>query len=511
MSVDVHPAPPSGPLTVPAGTPGDPVSITERTAVDPVTGRTTMCLRIVQIDDGSPTVPPGIRLSAGTGPLTDLRAGQTPISSGAGVAALAAVTAVPDGVQLVQIEIVARPGTWRMQIVNHSARQRRYVWTVADSAEATRQPWLDVPEPVHVDIHTGDAPVDREVAVINHGPGPLTLTDPDGTDLGSGFTLRTVSSRTVLPNRGTTAVITFTPPATAADLATTRVLGSDDRLAGPVLGHDNRLQLTAAVHTRPGWEAGDILAIHEDGGIPNLSRLDRAAGELVVVTPDLAGAVDLAVDPATGDALVLGLGWCRRVDRLSTTLTYADVPISNSPIAVAGGSEVVVAVLWPDQMYRRIGPEPDFWVADLDLPRPRNAAVEPNGGVLIIDSDRAEIIRFGPATTGPGTMTRSTVASGGHLLGPVGGPVALTVAGDGTILAAVPSVGGAGTLVRVHPGTGGQTVMETSQDFADPMDLATAADGSILVVSGKGVFAIDLASGNRTRLLDHAVHAIAGA
>src|SRR6478672_10251453 len=65
MGFDVYPAPPSAPLTVPAAAAGPLVEVAERVSVDPVTGRTVMIVRVVQVDtaDGHSASSPSIRLA----------------------------------------------------------------------------------------------------------------------------------------------------------------------------------------------------------------------------------------------------------------------------------------------------------------------------------------------------------------------------------------------------------------------------------------------------------------
>jgi hypothetical protein len=114
--------------------------------------------------------------------------------------------------------------------------------------------------------------VAQEVVIANYGPGPLAPADSDGTDLGSGFRLVSVSPRPIGANQRAIAAVEFTAPATPGSSTTSHDFGSDDPAAGQIAGHNNRVSLTATV--RPidpiAWGAGLVFA-------PELGQVDAVA------------------------------------------------------------------------------------------------------------------------------------------------------------------------------------------------------------------------------------------
>jgi hypothetical protein len=502
VSAEVHPTG-TGPLLVAAGTAGPLVPFSERAGVDPATGRLVLYLRIAQID-GDPTAPgPGVRLAAGTGPAADIGTAPTAIHTdpAAGPVALATRTDEPDALTLVEVEVLQPDSPWQLQILNTDSAGHRYVWVVADTDDGTRRPWLDLPTAaLTLRTNVGEAARSRDLAVANHGPGPLTLDDPDGTVLGTGFTLLSVTPRPIGANRRGAARITFTPPVEPVHLAVERTFTSNDPGAGATAGHNNRVALTAVVGERARWKAGDVLVLDQ----LTLARLDRATGLPVAVITGNANASDVAVDPRTGDAVLLGPAGVRRVDRFTGAQTsvfrFPQALAAPTGVAVDRGGAIVV-LFGIARLLIRITRDGDRDSIDTGgLGTPRDMALEANGDVVVAGSGAAvlRIGRFGSVTT---------VSADGELAGPSGGPLAIAVEGDGTIVTARESdvtVGPVtvpgGTLVRVDPQSGQQAGFARRLELRTPAALAVAADGTIVVAGARGVFSVHPITALPTRL-----------
>ena len=518
MSFNVYPAPPSAPLSVPAAGTGPLVEIAEHTSIDPITGRTLMFMRVVQVDAGDGRVPPvpSVRLAVDDGVPVTVGAVPTALRTSAGeTVALAGLGAVSDDVHVVQIEVLRVQHSWRLQVVNTDVVEHRYTWVVGDSDGETLQPWLDVPVAAVAfeALAGGTAPV-QGVPLVNYAAGSLTVDEP-ATDLGSGFRLIGIVPRVIGGNRRAVASIGFTAPDVPGDLSITHVFASSDPGAGPAAGHSNRVVLAATVRPRPRWRAADVLVL---SGV-DLCRLERATGELVPVTSDVAGAVDAAVDPSTGDALVLGVGFgVKRVDRFTghqTPLpgfTHVSAPVG---LAVEKNGAILVLDKGTGSMTRTDpggGATSSTFLVGLADPRDLALEGKDDNVIVVFDgfAEEAKAVRVSAATG-----QQSTIAAGGDLSGPVGGPVAVAVERDGTILAvrAFRFAGGGvtvseGRVFRIDPDSGDVALLVGNYQLADPMALDVAADGSVLVAAGAGLFALDPATGAVTRLTDASVRRI---
>lgn len=294
MSFEVHPGPGAGPPSVPAGT-SSSVAVSEHAAVDPVTGRNMMFLRVVQVGEGDARVgpPPSILLAAGAGPATEVGAAATPIAQthGGAAVAIATLSPEPDDVQLVEVELLLPTNLpWRIHLRNHDSVSRRYVLVVGSTSPETRKPWLDVvTRSLAFDVLTGATSPAKEATIANYGSGPLSMTDADGTELGLGFRLLAVTPRPIGANRRAVARIAFTAGATPGSPTTTRAFGSDDPAAGDTAGHDGRVTLTAIVRPRPG-----LLEIVQGGPLGTRFTLDRP-----VTTVGRDSANDVVFDDTT--------------------------------------------------------------------------------------------------------------------------------------------------------------------------------------------------------------------
>ncbi len=501
MSTEVHPVS-GGPYPVSAGSASALVPFTERAAVDPATGRLVMYLRIAQVD-GDPAAPaPGVELATGPGPGIEI--GTTPtaiyvdLASGRPVA-LATRTTEPEALTLVEFEIL-QPGrsSWHLSLHNRDSRNHRYVWVVADTDAGTRRPWLDLPRPELAFTATvGEAAPPQDLPIANHGTGPLTLDDPDGTDLGAGFTLLWVSPRPIRANRTATARIGFTASGSPGSAVVHYAFSADDTRAGAGAGHRNRLRLTGTVgRRRVSWGAGDLLALVHN----RLCRLDRQTGELAEARTDPVPAAALAVSPLDGAAfLLVGNVQIVRVDRVTGAQTQLTHPLG-SPRSLAVDRIGTLCVLGSDSQNPavvRIDHPTGTVVSRVALPAdPRAIAAEPTGDLVLVEFgySNASIVARVAAATGQ----RTVLSFGGLLTGGEGrgGLVALTVTPDGGILVlrdgrlvqGGPSV--RGIVARINASNGDQTGLVARDELADPIGLAVDVNGDLLVAARQGLFAI---------------------
>ena len=506
MATDVHPAGPVGPLLVATGATGPSVAFTEHAGVDPATGRLLMFLRVAQIDGEPAAPPPRLLLTAGANPPVDVSAAPMPVHDEQGtLVALATRTDEPDALSLVEVEILQPGRPWRLQIVNRDGADHHYVWVVADTDDGTRRPWLDLPvATLAFQAVPGAAVPPRDVPVANHGTAPLTLADPDGAPLGAGFTLLAVTPRPIGANRTGTARIGFTAPAEPVDLAIEHIFASNDPGAGTVTGHRNQLTVTGVVQGAPRWTPGDVLMLVGSA----LGRLDPGTGRPVPVSTDTAGAVDVAVDPTTGDALLLGAASVTRVNRF----TGAQAPVPGlaavtAPVALAVDKDGTVVVLDGTAVVR-VKPDGTSAVTQTGEPGPlRDMALEASGDAVVLRSGSF----FGGGDPKVVRITRSgsvtTLVTGGLLNGPSGGPEAIAVLRDETVLtirrgqeAGGGMVFSFGVLIKVDPGSGQPRIYTDLNDLREPAALAVAADGTILVSGSLGLFAVGPETPTLTRL-----------
>jgi hypothetical protein len=303
MSFTVYPVPPAPPLPVAAATVGPLVEIAEHAAVDPTTARLLMVVRVVQVDAGGGARPPAptIGLAVDSGPPTVVGTAPTPLRVQPGVGPLIALAtldpASTDDVHVVEIEVLAPGRRWSLQIGNTDAVGHRYTWVVGDTDQETRRPWFDVPAPaLTFDALVGETAPAQDLPLANHGPGPLTLGDPDGLALGAGFRLVAVTPRTIGPNRRGVASIAFTASDRPGAPSTTHAFASNDPAAGSAAGHGNRVTLTATVRlhwsVRGEVRRSDIL----DRAGNRTYELDRNYAPLVIAgTLSVAGVVAFSV------------------------------------------------------------------------------------------------------------------------------------------------------------------------------------------------------------------------
>jgi hypothetical protein len=500
VSFDIYPLAPSEPLSVPAGTLGPPVAIRERAAIDPVSARTLMHVRVAQLAGGDPATPPTLMLAVDGGPATPVTSTPTPLAAqpdaGQRLAMATLRTDPDDDIHLIEIELIGPGHTWTLQIGNTDDRDRRYIWVVAATSADTRQPWLDIqPRLFALPTQTSSTGVARQLTLTNYGTGPLTLADPDGTDLGAGFRLTRIDTHDLAGNRRASARIEFV--ATTPGLATTtHVFASSDPAAGPAVGHNNTVKFTASA---PAWFSGDILALIGS----ELSRLDPATHALTPVASSLTGAVDVCVDPTSGDALVLGRG-IQRVHRQTGRVTKEPaVPLTDPLGLVVNASEAVVVLDRRPERLILMRPPLQPQVTRLKgLDGAQDIAAEQDDNVVVICDGPGgpRVLRI--ADTGE----TSPLVQGGDLSGPTTSLVAVAVEQNGTILVLRKDQGPSGpassgtTLLRVDPRTRTVTLFVRNKTLGNPNALAVAGDGTILAATGGGVFAFNPRTGDETNL-----------
>ena len=139
------------------------------------------------------------------------------------------------------------------------------------------------------------------------------------------------------------------------------------------------------------------------------------------------------------------------------------------------------------------------------------AAAAP-GDILIGDYNAfgglGGVIRVSPVSGARTTVSENTAPVGGPAFS---NPSGIAVAANGDILVADPSAfGGGGAVIRVNPVSGARTTLSANTapaggpNFDDPVDVAVAANGDILVVdddafdTGGGVIRVNPVSGVRT-------------
>jgi hypothetical protein len=518
VSLEVFPEAGSGPLSVAAGASSALIEVAEQSAVDPVTGRDSMFVRVVQIRDGDDAdgagaaVPPVIRLGVAPGPVVAVGSAATPVAAqpGGDVVAVATLTAEGGDIYLVEVEVLESQPQWVIQIGNADSRARRYIGVIASSRAAAARPWLDVwAGTLAFRAQVNETTAAQEVVIANYGPGPLTLSDADGADLGAGFRLVSVSPRPIGANRRAVAQIGFTAPGAPGAPAIAHDFPSDDPAAGRIFGHNNHVTLTATVFRPSLWSAGDVLGIQ---GF-NLCRLDKAAGTwaaVVAVTPQ--ADVFVAVDPASGDAVLLDAGFLKRVDRFTGQVTALGVGRIVAPIGMAVDRNGIIVFLYRDDK-TRIGRVTlaGAWTGAAEvsgLTDPRGIALEANGDVVVACGGFGMDARVMRSAASNGQL--STVAASGSPSGPVGGPVA--VERDGTILAMrrFQGAGGGftfseGVLIRVNPRNGDQTSFTGASALSEPTALVVAPDGTIVVAASGGVVTVNPGTAARTVLTSQTV------
>jgi hypothetical protein len=398
---------------------------------------------------------------------------------------------------LVQVRVPAAAvpvAGWRLQIRNTGqATARRFVWVVADVRAETEQPWLSLPAAVEVAALAGAGAVAATLQVGNVGTGPLRLGDLAGTDLGSGFVLRTVPA-TVAPNRCVDVGLTFTPPDGAAAVATVYIPACSDPDAGLAGRPETRVVLRAAT-SAPRWRPGDILVVDPEAtvGVPGggqrgaLIRIEPSGRQTVVVSGrPLISPSGVALEPS-GDAVLAdpsafgGRGGIIRVSRTTGELTpVASLGLFVDPsglvVEPATGRILVVDSGAFDGSGGVIGVDPRS--GDQTKISSGGLFVEPSG--LVFGPSGRVVVLDPEAFGGAGGLIAVALDSGQQARLSEGGqlrvPSGIAVAGGGSVLVAD---SGAPGLIRV--GTDGSQAVVAAAGLRRPIRVAVEADGAILV------------------------------
>lgn len=205
-------------------------------------------------------------------------------------------------------------------------------------------------------------------------------------------------------------------------------------------------------------------------GPPSIIRVHAATGGQVTISSDgfLDTPTGIAVDPASGDLVVVDTG----------TLTVFRVdPTTGAQTLVSGGG------LFSD---------------------PRSVAIGPTGDFFVVDTSALAVFRIDPTT---GTQT---VVSSNQFFAT---PFAMAAAANGTLYVTDlgdPCACGPPAIIAIDPAgdpSGNQTVVSSCCLLAEPLGIAIAADGTLIVSDG-GVFsppqvvAVDPGTGAQTVISD---------
>lgn len=458
MTFDIHPDPPTSPLTLEKGAPSELIAIEERAAVDPVTGRNTMRLAVVKLGVGcsAPGPPhPTIQLQVNTGPLTTI-GDSTQLSAGPGdaVAIASLVHQSSPELHLVEIELLRTGLTWRLRIQHDGPADRhQFVWVVADDANEVGQPWMDAPVSLDFAGSVG-LPVTRTLTIANRGTGTLVLTDPDGADLGHGFVLDRITPDAVAPNACATAEVTFTGPGGgthSSDFA----IATNDSAAGTAAGHNGLVRLTATV---PILQPGDIV-------VGSRRSLSTSPEDRLVVR----------VDPATGQL---------------TRIRTADRFDHSGPIAVEPtGNVLLIGRLdgTPDDRVVRLSRTTGRLTRVAQLPGLQAITVESDGTIVVahetgaFGNPRSTIVRINPVTGAP------TLVSEGDNLKNVHN---LTIDRNGEFVATAATFENAlgrfvFRVIRIRPSNGAQTKVSEDNLLTGVSDIVVEQNGRILVADDR--------------------------
>jgi hypothetical protein len=129
------------------------------------------------------STPPQIRLRADNGlpvrvikapDLVDIANDQTvPVAS-------ASWDTADTGIFLVVVSIDKPTSLWEVEITNNHSEERKFTWTVANTLEEVRQPWIDMPTSLDLGtVSLEHRPTGGAAAVINRGSKPLTVIDAE--------------------------------------------------------------------------------------------------------------------------------------------------------------------------------------------------------------------------------------------------------------------------------------------------------------------------------------------
>jgi hypothetical protein len=249
MAFHVYPDPQTNPLNLDAGAINDPpVSIEE--LISTGTPR-TMFIRVVMLGSGCAPPPAGaldptFRLGAGGAPV-DLPIGpvRSIFNAGGQEVGNARVTKDPNTayLYLVTVFVLVTGSSWQLAIRNNDTAAHGFTWVAASSDAEARQPWIHLQASSDYNVLPNQT-VPKTLEVANKGTGPLTVTDAEGTSLGSGFTLSAVPAA-INPNACGNLEISFAGAANPGSATTTYTATSNDTTAQAGGLHNRRVTLSA--------------------------------------------------------------------------------------------------------------------------------------------------------------------------------------------------------------------------------------------------------------------------
>jgi hypothetical protein len=218
------------------------------------TGDLRMYLQVTKLGQDCSPPPdeaPGIGLSAGGGPMTQIMTFPdfSPIHNAQDDhVADASLSDQGDGVYRVQIFITDRSATWQLVITNFDDTQRRFTWVVADNKADAAQPWLNLPPTLSFTAEPGEA-VTKAVDVPNLGSAKLTIAQ-GGLPGTSRFQVTVPPD--IAPNRCGKLTIRFSAPTAPGTTEEDYTAQTNDQLAAPSTQHNNRIHLTATTKQESG-------------------------------------------------------------------------------------------------------------------------------------------------------------------------------------------------------------------------------------------------------------------
>jgi streptogramin lyase len=326
------------------------------------------------------------------------------------------------------------PISWQLKFRNPSANATmRLMWVVADTDPGSQQPWITVnaPSEVLLDARPGEQ-VTATMQVVNHGTGPLTISDAVGPTATPGLRISELPPP-VAANSCAQVQLTFTGQEQPASRRfdwfvpssdTTALTEIDDDLDEPPT-HTGRVKLVVTSHPRmPRLNTGDIVVMDSN----QMIRVDPATGLQTLVAS--GGRVRWEWDVAfekSGNLLFTAHDSLVRMERESGSMH----------VVSRGGA----------------------------LQNARSMIITADGSVLVANSADGNITRVDSDTGAQSPVFTPNMDEGG----------VMAMAPDGTIYMAAGS-----TLVRIHLPTGTVTPILPMQGFGLE-GVAVAPDGSVFL------------------------------
>jgi hypothetical protein len=224
------------PVEVAGGATSQPAAFPELTSADDASIR----LRVVVL--GAPANPPGFAVAtANSAPVTLTTEFQVLADGSGDTVAEVATADEGDGTHRLRIVVVQPGQQWTLRITNREGSARSYLTVVADNADETRQPWIDVPAALELTGVLGQ-PSSAAYPVANLGTGTLRVGTQQPP---AGHTL-TGAPTTVAVNATAQLTLTVLPSAVGTSTATL-VVASDDAAAPDTPSHNHTTRVTSVV------------------------------------------------------------------------------------------------------------------------------------------------------------------------------------------------------------------------------------------------------------------------